>query len=353
MADPQTLRDIARAINKEHKRDVIVTASDLYHQVQPRTTTGVLSLDVALGGGFALNQWHEIYGEESSGKTALALQTIARNQQLDPDYNVLWVASEEFVVPYAAMAGVDLTRVEVADTNLMEEAFSIMLDYMAGRAVDCIVLDSYPNLVPGEEAEKAMTEFTTAVGARMVGKFFRKARNSGARSLTVEDRPLLGIIINQPRVKIGGWAPHGQDPLTTPGGKAKNFSYFSRIVCRRDDWLDNGMKGRSKVKVGQTIKARVLKNKSGPPERVAEFDFYFEDWEGHEAGKIDYVKDVFTAAVLTGVIEQSAAWFSYDEESWQGRSNAAQALADDPDLVASIEKDVRIVLEERARGVAS
>jgi recombination protein RecA len=215
----ETVEEIARAVNKKFGDEVVVQGSRISEKL-PRITTGMLAFDMMLGGGWPVNQWSEIVGDESSGKTAVAYKTIAANQALDPDWTALWVAAEEYVPEYAEAIGVDLDRLWVVETNVMEHAYDLVIRAQDNRAVDCVVLDSLPALVPGDEYERQMDEFTVGLGARLTGKFFRKSSKAQRRSLIEEERGCTGLIINQWREKIGVmWG----DPRTTPGGKAKNF----------------------------------------------------------------------------------------------------------------------------------
>lgn len=332
-----TAKEIAARINKDLKEDdLIITGDIIRSQVIPRTTSGLLSLDVALGGGWPLNQWHEIIGDESSGKTAVALKTIAANQAQDPNYEALWIASEEFVPSYAQAIGCDLERVHVVNTNIMERAYDIVLEFLDARAVDCVVIDSLAQLVPSQEGDDSMEDFTVGLGARMTGKFFRKVRKSGNRSLVVEDRPVLGLVINQWRVKVGGWAPRGQDPKTSPGGKGKNFAFFVRLEVRKDELIDNDMTGKSKQWVGQTMKLYTLKNKSFTPHRTAMADFYFSEWDGFQTGEFDTVKDVYTTALMTGTIIRRGAYYVFGDQQWQGKAALGEALRGDPQLLHDV-----------------
>ena len=102
-----TFESIKDIINKKHGANTIIKGSEMRQEL-PRITTGVLAFDLMLGGGWPVNQWSEIIGDESSGKTALVLKTIAANQALDPDWVVLWIAAEEFVPEYAQAIGIDL-----------------------------------------------------------------------------------------------------------------------------------------------------------------------------------------------------------------------------------------------------
>ena len=103
----ETIQSIVASVNKKYGEDIIVQGNQVKEEL-PRITTGVLAFDLMLGGGWPVNQWSEIIGDESSGKTALAFKTIAANQAADPEWIAMWVAAEEFVPEYAASIGVDL-----------------------------------------------------------------------------------------------------------------------------------------------------------------------------------------------------------------------------------------------------
>ena len=319
----ETLESIVSSINKKYGEDIVVRGSAVHEEI-PRISTGILAFDLMLGGGWPANQWSEIIGDESSGKTALAYKTIATNQALDPDWCAMWVAAEEYVPQYAKAIGVDLDRLWVVETNVMEHAFDLVIRALDNRAVDCIVIDSLPALVPGDEAEKMMDEFTMGLGARLTGKFFRKSGKAQKRSLISEDRPCTGLIINQWREKIG--VMYG-DNRTTPGGRAKNFHYFTRVEVKRDEWIKD-----KDEPVGQSIKARTIKNKSYRPQQIALVDFYFADTTGFSLGEYDTIKDVVNICIATEIIKRHGAYYSYGDNKWQGKDAVLHAVRSEVDL---------------------
>lgn len=327
-----TIEEIIKDANKKYGNDTLVRGDQINYRAIPRCTTGSLAFDVMLGGGWPLNQWNEIIGNESNGKTVMVLKTIAANQALNPDYQCLWVASEEFVPDWAATLGVDLSRVTLATTNVMEEAYQIVIDTLDARAVDAVVIDSLPALVPGEEDEKTMEQFAVGLGARLTGKFMRKSSKAQKRSLVEEERNCLGLIINQWREKIG--IVYG-DPRTTPGGKAKNFHYFTRVEVARDEWLE-----KDKQKVGLAIKARTLKNKTAPPQRMGVVDFYFEDSAPFRKGEYDSTKEIFSIAVANDLVERRGAYYEYNGERWQGKEAVLASLREEVDLAATMRQEV-------------
>jgi len=331
-------KKIIALLNKKFGDNVVVLASDIRSDLIPRISSGSTTLDYVLGGGFPGNQWNELIGEPSHGKTALALKTIAANQSLNPEHTTVWVAAEQWVPEYAAMCGVDTTRVIVIETSIMEEAYQAVIQFAESKSVDAIVIDSLPALSPAPEMEKDMSEATVGRGALLTNKFFRVVGTAMKRSLIEDERPVLGLIINQYRMKIG--VMHG-DPRTTPGGEGKNYAFFTRCEVKRDEWIEIGS-GNNKVRVGQRIKVRTLKNKTAPPQRIAYFDFYFAEGGDCAPGEFDFAKEVASLAVVKGIIERKGGWYYYGERKWQGIEPVIASIREEVDLKEVIQK---LVLE--------
>jgi recombination protein RecA len=328
-----SLRAIMARVNKEHGAGTILLGSELNFEHMPRITSGALSLDVSLGGGWPANQWHEIYGEFSSGKTALVLQTIAANQRIDPEWRVWWLAAESFEPAYARLNGVDLSRVHVHNTNVMEDGFQQILEVAITREIDCVVIDSLPALIPLREDENDAGALAPGLSALLTNQFFRKEKRATGRSLIEADRPITGFVINQFREKIG--VMHG-DPRTTPGGKGKDFAYFTRVELRRDDWIKDGPEP-----VGITIKATIRKNKSHRPMRTATFDYYMADSGNHQAGAYDLLGQIVDVGIAYKVIVAGGGgMYYYQGEGFKGRDALKEAIAAQDHLRKGISEDV-------------
>lgn len=335
-------RALVNQINKKIGAEAIVLGSDL--KVAKRFPSGSPALDVALGGGWPGNQWSEIIGRESHGKTAVVLKTIAENQRRDPEFSTLWVAAEHYDEGQATALGVDNERVIVAPTQEMELAYETILQFAESRTVDCIVLDSYPALIPDEEAAKKMDESTMALGARLTGKFFRKAGAATKRSLTDEnDRPLLGLIINQWRDQIGAFSPQGT-PKTTPGGNAKNYAFYVRVEVARAEWIDEVRTGKGKTRVGQVIKLKTIKNKSAAPQQTATVHFYFRNapYLGFSRGDYDTAQEILVLAQLFDVVHRrgTAGAITYGNHKWRGKEAMYAAIREDLDLQDQLVADI-------------
>jgi len=335
MINPEAMKVMA-AINKRFGENVAVVGQQIRPELSKRITTGSTTFDFVLGGGFPANQWNELVGEPSHGKTAIALKTIAANQALNPEHTTVWVAAEQWVPEYAEMCGVDTSRVIVIETSVMEEAYDAVIAFAESKAVDAIVIDSLPALSPAPELDKTMDEMTVGKGALLTNKFFRVAGAAMKRSLVEDERPILGLIINQYRMKIG--VMHG-DPRTTPGGEGKNYAFFTRSEVRRDEWIEEGT-GTNKVRVGQRIKIRTIKNKTAPPQRVAYVDFYFQDAGIYEAGDYDVPKEVAAMAMVKEIVERRGGWIYYGERKWQGQEAFVASLREEVDLLDELRSKV-------------
>ena len=331
--DRKAVKEVMAEINKEFGPETVVWGSELRFSDLPRITSGSLALDIALGGGWTVNAWHEIYGDESAGKTTIILKTIATQQAKDPKWTVFWIAAEEFVPEWARELGCDVDRILVMQTNILEEATNAAIRVLETRTADALVIDSLPALSPLSETEGAMDDTQVGLTPRLMGKFFRKAYTAMKRSLVEADRPVTCFMVNQWREKIGFMFG---DPRTTPGGRAKNYWYTTRVELKRDDWITEGEK-RNQRKVGLSIKCLTKKNKSHPPERVASFDFYFDHNQlGIPPGEYDPAKELTTLAIYYDVLNVKQSYYYFGADSWHGRAALEESVRGDPALHESL-----------------
>jgi recombination protein RecA len=335
MVNPEALKIMA-LLNKKFGVNTVVVGENIRADIIGRITTGSTTFDYVLGGGFPANQWNELIGEPSHGKTAIALKTIAANQAVNPEHTTVWVAAEQWVPEYAEMCGVDTSRVIVVETSVMEEAYDAVIAFAESKSVDAIVIDSLPALSPMPELEKNMDELTVGKGALLTNKFFRVVGQAMKRSLVEDERPILGLIINQYRMKIG--VMHG-DPRTTPGGEGKNYAFFTRSEVKRDEWIETGS-GTNKVRVGQRIKIRIIKNKTAPPQRIAYVDFYFQNHSIYKAGDYDTAKEVTAMAIVKGIVDRRGGWIYYGERKWQGQEALVNSIREELDLFDELREKV-------------
>lgn len=288
--------------------------------------TGALDLDIALGiGGIPRGRIIEIYGPESSGKTTLAQHIVAECQKKGGI--AAFVDAEHALDPeYARNLGVQVDDLLISQPDTGEQALDITEELVRSGAVDIIVVDSVAALVPKAEIEGSMEDQQMGLQARLMSKALRKLTGViGKTNTTV-------IFINQLRNKIG--VMYG-NPETTTGGNALKYYASVRMEIKRVESL-KGEDGD----VGNHVRVRVLKNKVAPPFRTAEFDIIF----GKGICKIGNILDV---AVKLDIVKKAGAWFSFNEEKLgQGREKAKEFLAQNPDILETVEKLVREKLSE-------
>ena len=284
-------------------------------------STGSLGLDIALGvGGLPRGRVVEIYGPESSGKTTLALHTIAEAQKKGGI--CAFIDAEHALDPiYARKLGVNVDDLLISQPDHGEQALEIADTLVRSGAVDVLVVDSVAALVPRSELEGEMGDVQPGSQARLMSQALRKLTASINKSNT------MVIFINQIRMKIG--VMYGS-PETTTGGNALKFYASVRLDIRRI----GAIKERDEV-VGNQTRVKVVKNKLAPPFKIVEFDIMY----GEGVLKVGELVDL---GVKAGVVEKSGSWFSYDSQRiGQGRENAKTFLKENPDIAAKIEAAVR------------
>jgi len=284
-------------------------------------STGSLGLDIALGvGGLPKGRVIEIYGPESSGKTTLALHTIAEAQKKGGV--CAFVDAEHALDPvYARKLGVNLDDLLISQPDTGEQALEITDTLVRSGAIDVLVIDSVAALTPRAEIEGEMGDVQPGLQARLMSQALRKLTASISRS------NCMVIFINQIRMKIG--VMYGS-PETTTGGNALKFYASVRLDIRRVSTL----KERDEA-TGNQVRVKVVKNKVAPPFKQVEFDIMFG--EG-----ISKVGELIDLGVKAGMVEKAGAWFSFDSQRLgQGRENAKTFLKNNPDLAAKIEATIR------------
>jgi recombination protein RecA len=284
-------------------------------------STGSLGLDIALGvGGLPRGRVVEIYGPESSGKTTLALHTIAEAQKLGGI--CAFVDAEHALDPvYARKLGVNVDELLISQPDAGEQALEIADTLVRSGAIDVLVVDSVAALVPRAELEGEMGDVQPGSQARLMSQALRKLTASISKSRT------MVIFINQIRMKIG--VMYGS-PETTSGGNALKFYASVRLDIRRI----GAIKERDEV-IGNQTRVKVVKNKLAPPFKQVEFDIMY----GEGVSKVGELIDL---GVKANVVEKSGAWYSYDSQRiGQGRENAKIFLKENPDVAGKIEVAVR------------
>jgi recombination protein RecA len=284
-------------------------------------STGSLGLDIALGiGGLPKGRIVEIYGPESSGKTTLAIHTIAEAQKKGGICAII-DAEHAFDSNYAQRLGVDVDSLLISQPDHGEQGLEIADRLILSGAVDVVVIDSVAALVPKGELEGEMGDSKMGLQARLMSQALRKL------TATISKTNCCCIFINQLREKIGVMFGN---PETTTGGNALKFYASVRLDIRRMAQIKDGDEA-----VGNRVKVKVVKNKVAPPFRQAEFDIIF----GHGISKVGEIIDM---GVEYGIVQKSGSWFSYDTNKLgQGRDAVKTLLTDNPEVAIEIEGKIK------------
>ncbi len=305
-------------IEKQFGKGVIMRLGKAPTAKVEAISTGALSLDLALGvGGVPRGRIIEIFGPESSGKTTLALNIVAKIQAQGG--NAAYVDAENAMdAEYAAKIGVDIDNLLISQPDNGEQALEIVETLVRSGAVDVVVVDSVAALVPKAEIEGEMGDAHMALQARLMSQAMRKLTSIISKSKAVV------IFINQIREKLGVMFGN---PETTPGGRALKFYASVRIDIRRIETIKKG-----DAAIGNRVKAKIVKNKVAPPFKEATFDIIFGKGILREPASLE-------AAVEHGIVEKSGTWFMYNgQKIGQGKDAAVEYLNQNPQLLEEIEK---------------
>lgn len=284
--------------------------------------TGAISLDIALGvGGIPRGRITEIFGQESSGKTTLALQVIAEAQKNGGQ--AAFIDAEHALNPgYAQKLGVNLDELLISQPDTGEQALEIAESLIRSNAIDVVVIDSVAALVPRAELEGEMGDSVMGLQARLMSQALRKLTGYISKSQT------SAIFINQVREKIGVFFGN---PETTPGGRALKFYSSVRIEVRR---IENLKTSQGEL-YGIKVRTKIVKNKVAPPFREAEIDILFDSGVSREGSAID-------AGTSLGIIEKKGNHYYFGEKVLgHGKDSTVKFLKDNPDVYDQLVKKIR------------
>jgi len=315
---PSQLDAVISQIRKEFGDSAIMRLGDAEAAKNiPVISTGAFSLDLALGvGGLPRGRVVEVFGQESSGKTTLALHIIANAQKNGG--MAAFVDAEHALDPnYARRLGVKLDDLLVSQPNSGEEALTITEQLVKSGALDVVVLDSVAALAPQAELDGNMGDSHMGLQARLMSQAMRKLTSAISQTKT------LCLFTNQIREKIGVMFGN---PETTPGGRALKFYASVRLNVQRI----GAIKEPSGAVVGNRTRVKVVKNKVAPPFAEAEFDILYArgiSWEG----------SVLDAAIQYNVVTKRGSWLSFGtEQIGQGALASTDHLRQHPELVETL-----------------
>lgn len=327
------VKELIAKLNKDLGQNVIGVASEVDYTNVPRLSSGSLFLDWALGSntktneaGWSLGRLVELYGYESSGKSLICLRTIVEAQK--KGYLCAYIDCENtFDKAFATKIGVDCSKLIISSENNAEKvidlAAKLLHDY---PQIKVIVFDSVASMIPATELEHTMEESKgMAALARVLSPGLRKL-------IAMNKNNALLLFINQIRLNPG--AGMYANPEYQPGGQSLKFYSSIRAEIRRGDWIF-GEDEEKKVKKGQVVKFKIVKNKSGIPHKEGYFKFMYE------TASLDEVDELVSLALLEGKIGRSGAYYSFgDNHTFQGREKMEDALRTDETLFAELQKEV-------------
>jgi len=317
-SEPSKALEVAIAhLQKQYGQGSVIRLGTTNIKPWESIPTGALTVDTALGiGGLPRGRVVEIYGPESSGKSTIALTTVAKAQSMG--LTCAYIDAEHALDPvYMQEVGVDLDNLLLAQPDYGEQGLDILDRLLRTGEIGVIVIDSVAALVPKAELDGEMEQAHMGLQARMMAKALRKVTGLAAQHNT------LIIFLNQLRNKIGVMFGN---PETTPGGMSLKFYSSVRIDVRKKEDLKN----KAGELTGIRVKAKIIKNKMAPPMKITEFNINY-------AQGIDEYGCVFDIGLEKGIFSQKGSWVYYNGENFaQGRDNAIEQLKDSPEIVEEI-----------------
>ncbi len=294
-------KDLGKVLDKRFEsKGTITLMGKQVGQLRPTFPTRLPSLDWGMlaAGGIPKGCVVEVFGLESSGKTAWACHVLGQVQKAGG--MAAFVDAEHSLDPtFANILGVNMDELLVSQPDYGEQALDIVEALVASKAVDIIVVDSVSALVPKAELDGEMGESHMGLQARLMSQAMRKLVGAARKhGVTI-------IFINQTREKIG--VVFG-DPEVTSGGKALKFYATVRLKVRRLSKTDGGiLLDAEKVNIGHRMNFKCVKNKVGPPFKEGQVDLYY-------ASGFDTVQDTLDHAVKIGVLKGGIKYYWPDKE---------------------------------------
>ncbi|MCF0217994.1 MAG: recombinase RecA [Malacoplasma sp.] len=316
MNDTMNERELSLALKEIEKKFGKQTFNQTESFSNEVISTGSILLDKATGvNGFPKGKIIEIYGNESSGKSTIALQVV--RECINNNGNVAYIDLENSLdKKYLDSLGIDASKVLIANPEYGEQAFSIIEALLKTEMIDLIVVDSVAAMVPKSDMDASIEDQSMGTHARLMSKGLKIIQPAIAKSNTCV------IFINQIREKIG--VVFGNNEITT-GGRALKFFSCLRLDVRRSELLKNG-----NDIIGIKSKIVITKNKVGIPFKSCFVDIFFNQG-------FNPFKEIIDFAIQYDIIQKSGSWFYYDKQKiGQGRNNLENYLANNNELFETI-----------------
>lgn len=319
------IADSQKRIEKLFGAGTLMRMGDTPYVPAECISTGLISLDRAIRksplGGFPKGRIVELYGQEATGKTSIALSVIAEAQRAG---GLCAIVDAEHAIDrgHAARLGVDVDSLYVNQPTFGEEGLEVADELVRSGDVSVVLVDSVSALVPKNELENQMGDATMALQARMMNQALRKLTGSVSKTNTCL------VFINQLRDRIGVF--YGTPTITT-GGKGLKFYSSLRLEVSSIGNIKSG-----EQVVGRRTRIKVVKNKIAAPANFAEVDLMFDCGFSKEGDLVDLGTE-------SGLVVKSGSWYSLEngERIGQGRENAIQFLKDNPEVAREIKEKLK------------
>jgi recombination protein RecA len=307
-----SLNEAIGALNKKFGKNYLSKGNDNYYD-ESRISTGIFSLDTAMGGGIPNRKVVTIAGEYSSGKTTVALLT-AREYQKQKKKVVYIDTDNGLDLSWAKKLGVNVEDMHICQPDYIEQVSDTIETLLMTNEVGLIIFDSVANTPHKKELDDSCEQESMGGIGKAMARMMRKI----TKRLNHTDCSVL--IINQLRDNIGVmWG----NTEVLPGGRALKFQSDIIVFLKPSNWIPEN----SEPRIGKTSKFRITKNRTAPPLQVGSFDIYFD-------GRVDNNTAVITEALKAGIVFRAGGWFHYkdDKNKIQGLSNFIDHLVETNEL---------------------
>jgi recombination protein RecA len=291
---------------------------------------------MALKGGLGFGRQTLVWGNKSAGKSSFCLQMIADAQRNGK--TCAWIDAEaSYDSEWAAKLGVDSEKLIYSPAKSINDMVDIAQQLMEA-GVDIIVVDSISALLPAIYFEKDSTDLKKLEDTKQIGAE-AKDMTHAVKMLNYANKNTLLVLISQQRNQFGSM--HASHIPT--GGMAVKFFSSTVIKLWSSEAEANAIKAGIQVgdkiieqRVGRPVNWIIDYNKLGPPNLSGQYDFYYQ---GETVG-VDSVGEILDTAEMMGIVQKGGAWYTVNEERFQGRAKAVQYLKENLDVAEKIAKEI-------------